>query len=173
MKAIVLVAGFATRLYPLTKDIPKGLLKLGDKTLLDYLFEKVERVVMLRIVDSLWTNHIDDMQTLKNEIFARGFGNEDPVLAYKKESYQMFDEMIEKIREMTCMMLLNINVEARKKEPIKKPTFTPVKRRTDLFYKPKEKIEVQKTVVNDQKSPGRNDDCPCGSGKKYKNCCGK
>ena len=146
-------------------------IKEAQESLID--FEKVERVVMLRIVDSLWTNHIDDMQTLKNEIFARGFGNEDPVLAYKKESYQMFDEMIEKIREMTCMMLLNINVEARKKEPIKKPTFTPVKRRTDLFYKPKEKIEVQKTVVNDQKSPGRNDDCPCGSGKKYKQCCGK
>ena len=137
-------------------------------------FERVERVVMLRIVDSLWTNHIDDMQTLKNEIFARGFGNEDPVLAYKKESYQMFDEMIEKIREMTCMMLLNINIEVKAKEPMSRPTFTPVNRRTDLFDKPKkEKIEVQKTVINENKEPGRNDACPCGSGKKYKNCCGK
>ena len=137
-------------------------------------FEKVERLVMLRIVDSHWTNHIDDMQTLKNEIFARGFGNEDPVLAYKKESYAMFDEMIEKIREMTCMMLLNINIEVKQPEPIKKPTFTPVKRREDLFDKPKkEKIEVQKTVINESKQPKRNDLCPCGSGKKYKNCCGK
>ena len=137
-------------------------------------FGQVERVVMLRIVDSLWTNHIDDMQTLKNEIFARGFGNEDPVLAYKKESYQMFDEMIEKIREMTCTLLLNIGLEVQRREPMSRPVFTPVKRRTDLFEdKKKEKIEVQKTVINESKTPGRNDPCPCGSGKKYKNCCGR
>ena len=98
-------------------------------------FGKVERVFMLRVVDSLWTNHIDDMQILKNEIFSRGFGNEDPVLAYKKESYQMFDEMIAKIREMTCMMLLNVNIEVKKPEPMTKPVFTPVKMRTDLFNK--------------------------------------
>ena len=96
-------------------------------------FGKIERVVMLRVVDSHWTNHIDDMQTLKNEIFARGFGNEDPVLAYKKESYQMFDEMIEKIREMTCMMLLNLNIEVKRPEPVQRPTFSPVKMRSDLF----------------------------------------
>jgi len=97
-------------------------------------FSKIERVVMLRIVDSLWTNHIDDMQTLKNEIFARGFGNEDPVLAYKKESYAMFDEMIAKIREMICMMLLNINVEIqREPQPIRRPSFSPASMKKDLF----------------------------------------
>ena len=98
-------------------------------------FSRVEHVILLRVVDSHWTNHIDDMQTLKNEIFSRGFGNEDPVLAYKKESFQMFDEMIEKIREMTCMMLLNVNIEVKKPEPMAKPLFTPVKMRTDLFNK--------------------------------------
>ena len=98
-------------------------------------FTKVEHVVLLRVVDSHWTNHIDDMQILKNEIISRGFGNEDPVIAYKKESYRMFDEMIAKIREMTCMMLLNINIEVKKPEPMVKPTFSPVRMRTDLFKK--------------------------------------
>lgn len=163
-------------------DVEEKILKLVDKRYKDKMneaqelgidFEKVERVVMLRVVDSHWTNHIDDMQILKNEIFSRGFGNEDPVIAYKKDGYAMFDEMISKIREMTCMILLNINFEVKKEEPVQRPTFTPVNRRTDLFDKPKkEKIEVQKTVVNTEKEIGRNDLCPCGSGKKYKNCCG-
>ena len=163
-------------------DVEEKLIKIVDKRYAEKLkeaedlgidFGKVERVVMLRVVDSHWTNHIDDMQILKNEIFSRGFGNEDPVLAYKKDGYAMFDEMIRKIREMTCMILLNINFEVKKEEPVQRPTFTPVNRRTDLFEKPKkEKIEVQKTVVNTEKEIGRNDPCPCGSGKKYKNCCG-
>lgn len=163
-------------------DVEEKLIKIVDKRYAEKLkeaedlgidFGKVERVVMLRVVDSHWTNHIDDMQILKNEIFSRGFGNEDPVLAYKKDGYAMFDEMIRKIREMTCMILLNINFEVKKEEPVQRPTFTPVNRRTDLFDKPKkEKIEVQKTVVNTEKEIGRNDPCPCGSGKKYKNCCG-
>ena len=163
-------------------DVEEKLIKIVDKRYAEKLkeaedlgidFGKVERVVMLRVVDSHWTNHIDDMQILKNEIFSRGFGNEDPVLAYKKDGYAMFDEMIRKIREMTCMILLNINFEVKKEEPVQRPTFTPVNRRTDLFDKTKkEKIEVQKTVVNTEKEIGRNDPCPCGSGKKYKNCCG-
>lgn len=163
-------------------DVEEKILKLVDKRYAEKMaeaeqlgvdFEKVERVVMLRVVDSHWTNHIDDMQILKNEIFSRGFGNEDPVIAYKKDGYAMFDEMIRKIREMTCMILLNINFEVKKEEPIQRPTFTPTNRRMDLFDKPKkEKIEVQKTVVNTEKEIGRNDPCPCGSGKKYKNCCG-
>lgn len=163
-------------------DVEEKLIKIVDKRYAEKLkeaeelgidFAKVERVVMLRVVDSHWTNHIDDMQILKNEIFSRGFGNEDPVIAYKKDGYAMFDEMIRKIREMTCMILLNINFEVKKEEPIQKPTFTPTNRRTDLFDKPKkEKIEVQKTVVNTERQVGRNDPCPCGSGKKYKNCCG-
>ena len=163
-------------------DVVEKLIKIVDKRYAEKIkeaedlgvdFGKVERVVMLRVVDSHWTNHIDDMQILKNEIFSRGFGNEDPVLAYKKDGYAMFDEMIRKIREMTCMILLNINFEVKREEPVQRPTFTPVNRRTDLFDKPKkEKIEVQKTVVNTEKEIGRNDPCPCGSGKKYKNCCG-
>ena len=164
-------------------DVEEKILKIVDKRYEEKMkeaeslgvdFEKVERVVMLRVVDSHWTNHIDDMQILKNEMSSRGFGNEDPVIAYKKDGYAMFDDMIRKIRELTCMILLNVNFEIKKEEPISKPTFTPANRRTDLFDEPKkEKIQVQKTVVNTGNEIGRNDPCPCGSGRKYKQCCGK
>ena len=133
--------------------------------------EMIERFVLLKVVDTNWMNHIDDMQTMKNEIFARGFGNQDPVLAYKKEAYEMFDNMIEKIRETTCVLLLNTSVEVKRHEPTPAPKMTEAK-----VYDPVEKpktTEKQKTVVNDEKKVGRNDLCPCGSGKKFKNCCGK
>ena len=134
-------------------------------------FEKVERFVLLKVVDSNWMNHIDDMQTMKNEIFARGFGNQDPILAYKKEGYEMFDNMIEKIRETTCIVLLNTSIEIKRPEPRPQPKMTEAK-----VYDPQkrpEEVKKQTTVKNDQKKIGRNDPCPCGSGKKYKNCCGK
>ena len=134
-------------------------------------FEMIEKFVLLKVVDSNWMNHIDDMQTMKNEIFARGFGNQDPVLAYKKEAYEMFDDMIEKIRETTCIVLLNTAVEVKKPQPVQQPKMTEAK-----VYEPKDKPQTtgkQKTVVNEEKKVGRNDPCPCGSGKKYKNCCGK
>lgn len=137
-------------------------------------FEKIERFVLLKVVDSNWMNHIDDMQTMKNEIFARGFGNQDPILAYKKEGYDMFDEMIDKIRETTCIVLLNTNIEVKRPEP--QPQQTPKFQEARVYdpaaVKPKT-AEKQKTVVNTTKKVGRNDACPCGSGKKYKNCCGK
>ena len=118
-------------------------------------------------------NHIDDMQIMKNEIFARGFGNQDPVLAYKKDGYEMFDKMVDRIRETTCILLLNTNVEVRRREPVSNLKNTEAK-----TYDPKnddrpKERKIQKTVVNTEKKVGRNDPCPCGSGKKYKNCCGR
>ena len=162
------------------EDLEAAVLKLVEKRYNERMveagkfginFEFIERFVLLRVVDSNWMNHIDDMQTMKNEIFARGFGNQDPVLAYKKEAYEMFDDMIEKIRETTCIVLLNTSVEVKKKEPENKPQTTEAK-----TYDPMKKPvtnEKQKTVVNTTKKVGRNDPCPCGSGKKYKNCCGR
>ena len=143
-------------------------------------FEKIERMVLLRVVDANWMNHIDDMQILKNEIFSRGFGNEDPVLAYKIDGLEMFENMVKKIRETTVAILLNSRIQVSQPQPVQRPTFTPVAHK-DVFKTKeepkkeetkKEKPFVQKTVVNDKKV-GRNEPCPCGSGLKYKNCCGK
>ena len=99
------------------------------------------------------------MTILRNEIGLRAYGNQDPIVAYKREGFDMFDNMVEKIRHDTCSILLNAKIDIERKP--QQPT-----------YKPVEVIEASgpKTVGN---KTGRNDPCPCGSGKKYKNCCGK
>ena len=109
---------------------------------------------------------------MKNEIFARGFGNQDPILAYKKEGYEMFDNMIEKIRETTATLLLNTTIELRQPQQPQRPTVMTEAKISDPVKKP-EPVQKQQTVVNTEKKVGRNDLCPCGSGKKYKSCCGK
>ena len=143
----------------------------------DVNFEDVERLVLLKVVDAHWMNHIDDMQIMKNEMFSRSYGNQDPVLAYKKEGFDLFEEMIEKIRKTTCQILLVSHFQMEQQPPkFQKPTFTPIARKEALPEEKKEENKkpfVQKTVVNESPKIGRNDPCPCGSGKKYKNCCGK
>lgn len=141
-------------------------------------FEDVERNVLLRMVDINWMAQIEDMQIMKDEIIARQFGQQDPVLAYKKEGFEMFDLMIDKIKENTCKVLLNARITQAPPQPEPKPVkivftgkeLTPEER---AAQKEKRTLHVQKTVVNDKAKVGRNDLCPCGSGKKYKNCCGK
>ncbi len=147
-----------------------------------YDFGELERFILLKMVDMNWMSHIEDMQIMKNEIFARGFGNQDPVLAYKKDASEMFENMIDKIRNLTCLFLLNTHIE--RPEPVQQmpeqPHYTVVMTGKELTPeeraeadKKKTKPVVQQTVVNSEKKINRNDPCPCGSGKKYKNCCGK
>lgn len=144
---------------------------------LDFEFSNLERMVLLRMVDINWMSHIEDMQIMKNEIFARGFGNQDPVLAYKKDGFDMFDNMIYEIKRMTCYTLLNNRLrkveEPRPQEPQYNVIITGKEATPEEKAKAKKKPEVQKTVVNQGPKIGRNDPCPCGSGKKYKNCHGK
>ena len=128
-------------------------------------FEALERMVLLDKVDNAWMEHIDAMSTLSREITVQGWGRQDPVVAYKKEGFAMFDEMIDNIREFTSTVLLNI--VARPNTPQPKP-------------EPKQEFVTNSTgekanggAVKSDKTVGRNDPCPCGSGKKYKNCCGK
>ena len=140
-------------------------------------FEDIERNVLLRMVDINWMSQIENMQIMKDEILSRQFGQQDPIFAYKKEGFDMFDSMIEKIKEMTCKTLLNARI---RREPPKQPEpvkilftgkeLTPEER---AKKEQKQKLQVQKTVYNDKPKVGRNDPCPCGSGKKYKNCCGQ
>jgi len=116
----------------------------------------IERTVLLKQVDSMWVEHIDAMTTLRNEIFTRT----DPITSYKQEGYEMFDNMIERIRKNTSTILLNGKVE-----------------KTSLVRKPKQNLVAGPVKVKTQKKTdkkvGRNDPCPCGSGKKYKNCHGR
>ena len=125
----------------------------------------LERFVMLRVVDSHWMDHIDEMSILKNEIVIRGAAQQDPVLAYKREGYERYESMLARIRKTIALTLLNTKIVIEGPQPKgpvmpqRGPTYTPV--------------EVVKTVKNDKKEIGRNEPCPCGSGRKYKHCCGR
>ena len=123
---------------------------------------EVERVCLLKTVDRHWMDHIDAMEELKRGIYLRSYGQKDPVVEYRFEGFAMFDEMIAAIREETVRMVLTVPVRVQRppqREQVMKPDAPNAGAQTP--YKNKgEKI-------------GRNDPCPCGSGKKYKNCCGK
>lgn len=139
---------------------------------------ELERVVMLKIVDQKWMDHIDNMDELKNGIGLRAYGQKDPVVQYRIEGFDMFDEMIASIKVDVVKLLLN----ARKKESgITRQEAAQITgagledtaiNLVDGSYSQKEG-GMNKTVVNKEPQVGRNEPCPCGSGKKYKNCCGK
>ena len=139
---------------------------------------ELERVVMLKIVDQKWMDHIDNMDELKKGIGLRGYGQQDPVVQYRLEGTEMFDDMIEDIRMDVVKILLNI----RKKEGQIERTETTKVTGASLEDTAINLVDgnisekeggMNKTVVNEGPKVGRNDPCPCGSGKKYKNCCGR
>ncbi len=121
--------------------------------------EQLEGSVLLRVVDSNWMDHIDYMNMLRNEIGLRAYGNHDPIIAYNEEGFQAFDEMVNRIREDTALFAINLRVEINVQMPKPQPAMVTNK--------------TENTAAKSTKVVGRNDVCPCGSGKKYKNCCGK
>lgn len=123
---------------------------------------EIERVILLKTIDRKWTDHIDDMDNLRQGIGLRSLGQRDPVVEYKFAGYDMFNEMTAAIREETVRLLYRIKVEQKiEREEVNKVTGT---NKDDT---------VSKGPVKKAKKIGRNDLCPCGSGLKYKNCCGK
>ena len=122
-------------------------------------FKRTERNVLLNQVDKQWMNHISNMDALRKGIGLRGYGQKDPVMEYRREGFEMFDSMIETIQDNTAMILAKLDIDA-------------VIERINLYTRAQQR---RVTVVNTEKKkqPGRNDPCPCGSGKKYKNCCGR
>ena len=166
---------------------PKGSLKLEGITKADELteaiFEKcaatyeakeaeygsnimreLERVVMLRVVDEYWMDNIDAMDDLKQGIGLRAYGQHDPVIAYKEEGYQMFEAMIQAIKDETIRRMFLVRLAPQqevKRERVAKETGTAAAT----------KSEVKKQPIRKEQKVGPNDPCPCGSGKKYKKCC--
>ena len=123
---------------------------------------EVERVILLRVVDSKWMDHIDAMEHLKQGIGLRAYKQQDPTQAYQMEGSDMFAEMIENIKTETVKYLFHVQIEkAPEREMVAKITST---NQDDSLKKEPNKKETK---------PGRNDECSCGSGKKYKNCCGR
>ncbi len=127
------------------------------------LMREFERAILLRCVDTKWMEHIDAMDELRKGIYLRSYGQHDPVVEYRIEGFNMFDEMVESIREDTTRMLLTL--ELRTEQPIErkqvaKPTTASGAGDASVKKQPVKKIQ----------KPGRNDPCPCGSGKKFKKC---
>lgn len=136
--------------------------KISDAASIGVDFEEVERIILLKIVDSKWTDHIDIMDGLRRDIGLQAYGQKDPVLMYKKEGFELFEEMNNNIREDIVAYLMRVNVE---KAPKKREDQT-----GDLIVSSDGKKPV-KAPVTKAKKVGPNAPCPCGSGKKYKNCC--
>ena len=146
--------------------------EVGDEQL-----PELERVVMLKVVDQKWMDHIDAMDELKDGIGLRAYGQKDPVVQYRIEGFDMFDEMVNSIKQDVVKILLNINrVQKLERKQTVKITNQGLQEMSNEMRKdmPKETKEVTHTpITNNGPKVGRNDPCPCGSGKKYKNCCGK
>jgi preprotein translocase subunit SecA len=125
---------------------------------------ELERVMLLRVVDSKWMDHIDDMDQMRQGIQLRAYGQRDPIVEYKFMSYDMFDELNHNIQLDTIKALFNIRMQVAppEREQVAKATFT-------------NKDDSAVSTPKKRKEPkvGRNEPCPCGSGKKYKDCCGK
>ena len=121
-----------------------------------------EKAIYLKVIDTHWMNHISDMEHLKEGIGLRGYANENPLQAYIKEGYETFDAMLNKITEETCVYLLRAEIRQNTE---RKEVLKPIINNKDE--------KTLKGGIRKKEKPGRNDPCPCGSGKKYKHCCGK
>ncbi len=126
------------------------------------MMREVERVVILRVVDEKWMDHIDAMDQLRHGIGLRAYGQRDPVVEYKFEGFEMFEEMVKNIQLDSVKMIMHSHIDeehAPQREKVAEP------------LNASHGDEPKKPVVRGDKV-GRNDVCPCGSGKKYKKCCG-
>ncbi len=143
---------------------------LADKILKDYEkkisiapnFQEFERAITLRMIDSLWVDHISTMEHLKEGIMLRGYGQVNPLQAYTMEGFDLFEHLLDKIDENIASFLLKANIEQNTE-----------RKQTIIGVANDGKEKVKQTPKKSEKKVGRNDSCPCGSGKKYKNCCGK
>ena len=149
------------------KDLAQKAYKEKEENVGSPIMRELERVILLRNVDSKWMEHIDAMTELRNGIGLRAYGQHDPVIEYKREGFDMFDAMIDAIREDTVRMIFLAQIR-RQEEP----------KREQVAHETSAQgaddgSEVKPTPHRAEAKVGRNDPCPCGSGLKYKKCCGK
>ena len=130
-----------------------------EKELGKELLREIERVVLLKVVDTKWMAHIDDMDELKKGIGLLSYGQKNPVVEYRMEGFEMFDAMVDAIREDTVRMLFTIKVQKQEQAPKREQVLKP-------------DAGSSQSITRKVKKIGPNEPCPCGSGKKYKKCCG-
>ncbi len=127
---------------------------------------ELERLIMLQIIDDQWVRHLQDMEHMKEGIGLRGYGQLDPLREYQKEGFALFEELMDRIREETLRTLFRLQFVAKAPEQI------PKRKKKALHMSHGDEAAQPTTVRRQGKKIGRNDPCPCGSGKKYKKCCG-
>ena len=147
------LADRAVQLYEIKeKDFPQ-----------EEMIREAERVILLRVIDTKWMDHIDDMDQLRQGIGLAAYGQKDPLVEYRMSGFGMFDEMTANIQEDTVRILFHLQIEQKvERKEVAKVTGTN-----------QDDSAVKAPKRRDEKKVGRNDPCPCGSGKKYKHCCGK
>ena len=145
-------------------DKAKEIYSAKEKEYGEEIIRELERVILLKVVDTKWMAHIDDMDELKKGIGLRAFGQKNPVVEYRYEGFEMFDAMVDSIREDTVRMLLTVKLQKNvvpEREQVQKPDAPNAGAGDGSFSEERKSNKV-----------GDNDPCPCGSGKKYKKCCG-
>jgi preprotein translocase subunit SecA len=130
-------------------------------------FRRLERIVMLQTIDNLWKDHLLNMDHLKEGIGLRGYAQQDPLIVYKREGFEMFSNMISRVKEEILNVLFRVQIaEPENIEEMRK------RKEQKLTYSGSGDEDVKRQPVRKDKKVGRNDPCPCGSGKKHKKCCG-
>ncbi|MED9904158.1 MAG: preprotein translocase subunit SecA [Lachnospiraceae bacterium] len=157
----------ATKKNSLKQQLKEEAVKLYEAKETEFpepeMMRELERVILLKVIDRKWMDHIDDMDQLRQGIGLQAYGQRDPLVEYKLNGYEMFDEMTENIRKDTVRLLLRVKIEQKvEREQVAKVTGT---NKDDSGPRAPKKRENTKVYPNDP--------CPCGSGKKYKQCCGR
>ncbi|MCF8110574.1 MAG: preprotein translocase subunit SecA [Desulfobacteraceae bacterium] len=149
-------------------DAAMDLYRQKEEMVAEEDFRHIERIIMLQTVDSLWKDHLLSMDHLKEGIGLRGYAQEDPLMVYKKEAFSMFQEMIEKIKEETLKILFRVQIEpSAGVDELARP-----REQEMTFSHGDGEAPARKPKKRTTEKIGRNAPCPCGSGKKYKKCCG-
>ena len=157
----------ATKKNALKQELKEEAVKLYEAKETEFpeaeMMREVERVILLKVIDRKWMGHIDDMEQLRQGIGLQAYGQRDPLVEYKLSGYDMFDEMTENIRQDTVRLLFRVKLEQKvEREQVAKVTGTNKDESGPKTPKKRENVKVYP-----------NDPCPCGSGKKYKQCCGR
>ena len=165
-----LIAGKVENLYNAKEKILlENIQKLGTNTTLD----GIEKYIMLRTIDSKWMDHLDSMDELKDGIGLRAYGQSNPIQEYKKESFDMFEYLIDDIKKETLTRVYQIGIIDKEADTEKEAPVITSYSSSNMQERPKEVKQTKQQPIHVGKKIGRNEPCPCGSGKKYKHCCGK
>lgn len=171
----------AAHLFELAKktygEVEKAVIEtVGD----DKVFRHIEKQLMLRSIDALWINHLETMDNLRNSIGLRSYGQRDPLVEYKRESFRLFNQLLAEIRKQVIYNIFKVRAEMKEAPPevpqqnltLSAPAKEGVRgQRSDEVSAVKETSKAAGAI--DFKNVGRNDACPCGSGKKFKKCHGQ